>query len=562
MCFLLLTVLVGSASPAAQPPDVAGQIPANVAYVLFLSNPGEALANLDSVLGRFKSLSPDLDLAKQGQQIKKEIGENLLTRQGIEAMGIDPAGTSAIYGPDLAKGPVVAIALKDAALFKQKLTDLIQKKDPDFKIKPKNKAGVEIYEFGGGYMGFRGSWCLILPPESIRKNKKDQQLLAFFKKGRKLAAIPAFKRSVAEMPAEAHAWIYLDPKLLIGGWMKARQGAMAEAKKYMKSLPPNQRKQRMKELKTELAHERDAFRKWKKALGFVESYAASLSFLPSAVRWKDALMVKPTGARLLKKFFPAQADAPTFHQGLLEPSVMGGWLSMDLLALLDHFASVPVHYNTTLKQAMQQEGRGFKADTKLDLFKDVLASWKGPAACYLLTPGDAKPDPKMSVDNQMISLLRFACVAKTPKPKKTRSVIKRFNQFVSRQKEGLETKDIGGAAVTIFRPETGVTLSWGLKDDSAFIAFGEGTADALAKVLPAKAWAGGAPSGEVGSASMDFAVLTESISSAVAKGVGNTQFRMAVWPMVQQVLSKIGKLTFSARLLPAGLVTTGSLDLR
>jgi hypothetical protein len=235
---------------------------------------------------------------------------------------------------------------------------------------------------------------------------------------------------------------------------------------------------------------------------------------------------------------------------------------MDLLALLDHFASVPVYYKTTLKQAMQQEGRGFKADTKLDLFKDVLASWKGPAACYLLTPADVTPDPKMSVDNQMVSLLRFACVAKTPKPKKTRLVIDQFNKFVSRREKGLETKDIGGAAVTIFRPEPGVTLSWGLKNDSAFIAFGEGTADALAKVLPEKAWAGGAPKGEVGSASMDFAVLTESISSAVAKGVGNTQFRMAVWPMVQQVLSKMGKLTFSARLLPAGLVTTGNLDLR
>ena len=126
----------------------------------------------------------------------------------------------------------------------------------------------------------------------------------------------------------------------------------------------------------------------------------------------------------------------------------------------------------------------------------------------------------------------------------------------------LETRDISGASVSILKPEPGVTLSWGIKDDAAFLAFGEGTAESLAKVLPANAWAGSAPTGAVGSASLDFAVLTESISSVVAKGVGDAQFRMAIWPMVQQVLSKMGKLTFSARLLPAGLVTTGSLDLR
>jgi hypothetical protein len=301
--------------------------------------------------------------------------------------------------------------------------------------------------------------------------------------------------------------------------------------------------------------------KWKQALGFVESYAASLSFLPGAVRWKDALMVKPAGARLLKKFFPAQAGAPAFHSGLAEPAVMGGWFSVDLMALLDHFASIPVYYKTTLKQAMQQEGRGFKQDTKLDLFKDVLAIWKGPAACYLLTPLDIKPDPKMGMDNQIASLVRFACVAKTSNPKKTASVIKRFNQFVTSRMK-LDTRDISGASVSIFKPEPGVTLSWGIKNDAAFIAFGEGTAESLAKVLPADAWASTAATGEVGSASMDFAVLTESISSAVAKGVGEAQFRMAIWPMIQQVLSKMGKLTFSARLLPAGLVTTGSLDLR
>jgi hypothetical protein len=562
MCFLWLTVLVGSSSPAAQPPDVAGQIPADAVYVVFFSNPGEALANLDSLLGRFKALSPELDLAKQGQQIKQEIGENLLTKEGLEAMGVDPAGTSAIYGPDMVKGPVVAIALKDAARFKQKLTDLIQKKDPKFGIQPRKKAGVEIYDIEGGYIGFGGPWCLLLPPESVRQNSKDKQLLAFFKSGRKLATTAAFKRSVAEMPAEAHAWIYLDIGQLLGGWMQARQGAMGEVKKYMKSLPAEKRKKMMADLKTEMARERDAFLQWKKALGFTESYAASLSLMPSAVRWKDALMVKPAGARVLKKFFPAQTGAPAFHQDLVEPAVMGGWFSIDLLALLDHFASVPVTYQTTLKQAMQQEGRGFKQETKLDLFQDILASWKGPAACYLLTPADRKADPNISADNQIASLVRFACVARTPQPKKTRSVIERFNQFVSTREKGLETKDIGGTSVAIFRPEPGVTLSWGLKDDVAFIAFGEGTADALAKVLPEKSWAGGSPTGEVGSAQMDFAVLTESISSAVARGAGNTQFRMAVWPMVQQVLSKMGKMTFSARLLPAGLVTTGSLDFR
>jgi hypothetical protein len=562
MVFPLLAVLFAFSAPAAPPPDVAGQIPADAVYVVFISNPGEALANLDSILGRFKSLSPEMDLAKQGQQIQREIGENLLTSQGLEAMGIDPAGTSAIYGPDLVKGPMVAVALRDAALFKQKLTGLIQKKDPRFNPQPKTKAGVEIYDIEGGYIGFSGSWCVLLPPESVRQNSKDRQLLAFFKKGRKLATTKAFKRSVAEMPAEAHAWVYFDIVRVLGGWLKARQGNLAEVSKAIASMPAKRRKKIKKELKASLARERKDFLQWKRALGFVESYAASLSFLPSAVRFKDALMVKPAGARVLKKFFPAQAGAPAFHQDLVEPAVMGGWLSVDLLALLDHFASVPFGYQTNLKQALRQEGRWFKQETKLDLIKDLMAICKGPAACYLLTPADAKPDPKVSLDSQLASLVRFACVAKTPKPKKTRAVITQFNKFVSMLKKNLETKDIGGVSVSIFKPEPGVTLSWGLKGDAAFIAFGEGTADALARVLPADAWKPGAPTGEVGSASMDFAVLTESISSAVARGVGDAQFRMAAWPMAQQVLSKLGKLSFSARLLPSGLTTTGSLELR
>ncbi len=561
MIFLLTAALFAFSAPAAPPPDVARQIPADAVYVVFISSPGEALANLDSILGRFKSLSPELDLAKQGEQIQREIGENPLTRQGLEAMGIDPAGTSAIYGPDLVKGPMVAVGLKDAALFKQKLTELIKKKDPRFNPQPQTKAGVEIYEIEGGYIGFSGSWCVLLPPESVRKNSKDRQLLAFFKKGRKLAATKAFKRSVAEMPAEAHAWVYFDIVRVLGGWLKARQGNMAEVKKAIASMPAKRRKKIMKELKASLARERKDFRQWKRALGFIESYAASLSFLPSAVRFKDALMVKPAGARVLKKFFPAQAGAPAFHQDLVEPAVMGGWLSMDLPALLDHFAPVPFGYQTNLKQALQQEGRWFKQETKLDLVKDVLGIWKGPAACYLLAPPDSKPDPKLGMDKQIASQVRFACVAKTSNPKKTASVIKRFNQF-PRPRQQLETRDISGASVSIFNPEPGVTLSWGLKGDAAFIAFGEGTADALARVLPAEAWKGGAPTGEVGSASLDFAVLTESISSAVARGIGDTQFRMAAWPMAQQVLSKLGKLSISARLLPSGLVTTGSLDLR
>ena len=281
LCLFLMVICAGSAAHAAPAPEVAKKIPADAVYAVFFSNPGEALQNLDSVLSRFKSLSPEMDLSRAGQQIEREFGVNLLTRAGLEAVGIDPAGTSAIYGPDMVKGPVVAIALKDANLLKQKFIALVQQKDPNFKPQPRMKAGVEIYEIEGGYIGFSGSWCLLLPPESIRKNSKDKALLAFFKRGRKLAANPAFKRSVKEMPDEAHAWVYFDVKSLLGGWMKFRKQAMNEVKKYVKSLPPDRRKKIMADLKKELAHEKRAFSKWKKALGFMESYAASLSFCPA-----------------------------------------------------------------------------------------------------------------------------------------------------------------------------------------------------------------------------------------------------------------------------------------
>ena len=159
-------------------------------------------------------------------------------------------------------------------------------------------------------------------------------------------------------------------------------------------------------------------------------------------------------------------------------------------------------------------------------------------------------------------MMRIAMFAKTANPAKMSSVVKRFNQFVSREGKPLETKEISNASVTFFRPEPGVELSWGIKGNTAFITFGEKTSQALVKVLPEQPWADKVAMGQAGSGQLDFAVLTESLTSAVSKGAGDAKFKMVIWPMVQQVLSRLDKLSLFAKVIPSGLMANVKLSLR
>lgn len=561
-----LSLFLASHATAAQVPRVAQHIPDDAVYALMVSNPGEALGNLDSILQKFKSISPEMDLKRLGEELKEDLGENVLTVEGLKALGLDPAGTYAFYGSGLERGPVIVLALEAPEVFKTRLIAMIKKNNPNYEAKPKTKAGIEIYEVDRGYIGIKNSWCVVLPPESVFSGQKDKQLLEFFKAGKKLARHPAFSRTVKNMPDDLHALLYLDLKRIVSLVMKQGEKSLQQLIKiYQGRKDRKDRQDVIMNLKAELAQMRKLGKKVNKELAFIDRAALGWTIRARSIDSAGFLGATPAGLKTLNDIFPAQKDTPAFHSGLMESSVFGAWMSLDLLKLLDKFGWIPLYGDMTIEKSLQQDAKLFKQDTKIDFFKDLLGGLAGSGAFYLLQPGEAASAANLNSEQQVLQMIRTAFVVQLKDPKKAAALLERFNQVVTARERSLKTEDISGASITTISPEPGLAFSWGLKGDTAFITFGENTAQALVKILPGKAWAGKSKTGSVGSGLLDFAVLSEGIASAMARGVGGpdaAQFRMMVWPIVQQVLGKLSKIHFSARMVAGGLSTSGSLEFR
>ncbi|MBW1810174.1 MAG: hypothetical protein JRJ87_18395 [Deltaproteobacteria bacterium] len=556
LSLVLLTITWAWNATAAQAPKVANHIPKNAVYVLFLSNPAEALTNLETILKPFTALSPELDLAKQGEKLKAELGVNILSPKGLDDLGLDSSGTSAFYEVVGFSEQVIALELKDPNLFKTKMLALMKQKADKFNPKPKKKRGTEIFEVDGGYIGIKGSWCVI-QPEPAKRGPKDGPLLAFFKKGKKLSSSVVFKRAWSQMPEGNQAVYYMDMKLLAN---KLDAEMLRMTNDFAKMAPAKERKQIKKRFKQSRNDQRKIF----KLINFIESISFGWSIEPKSISQATLLTASPKGLKVLKKLVAAQSDVPAFHQGLIETAIAGGWTSANISKIVKHFGPTPIYPGFTFKHAWDREEKSFKEETQIDITRDLLANLKGPAAAYLLNPGKVKADPTNNLPVQIFKMMRIAIVAQVADPAKMSSVVKLFNQFVQKQENPIETKTVSSAEVTVFRPETGVELAWGIKGNTAFFTFGENTAQALVKILPDQPWAKQVASGQLASGQMDFAALTEAISSAVSQGIGGqqaSQFRMVVWPMVQQVLSKIEKISFSSEMKQKGLTLTGKITL-
>jgi len=556
LSLVLLTITWTWNATAAQTPKVANHIPKNAVYVLFLSNPAEALTNLEAILKPFAALSPELDLAKQGAKLKEELGVNILSPQGLDELGLDSSGTSAFYEVVGFSEQVVAMELKDPNLFKTKMLALMKQKADKFNAKPKKKRGTEIFEVEGGYIGIKGSWCVI-QPEPAKKGPKDAPLMAFFKKGKKLSSSGVFKRAWSQMPEGNQAVYYMDMKLLAN---QLDSEMLRMTNDFVKRSPAKQRRQ----IKKRFKQSRDDQRKIFKLIGFVESISFGWSIAPKSISQTTLLTATPKGLKVLKKFVSAQSDGPAFHQGLIETAIAGGWTSANISNIVKHFGPTPLYPGFTFKHAWDQEEKSFKEETKIDLTKDLLGNLKGPAAAYLLNPSKVREDPTNNLPEQIFKMMRIAIVAQVNDPAKMSAVVKLFNQFVQKQENPIETKAVSNAEVTIFRPEAGIELAWGIKGNTAFFTFGENTAQALVKIISDQPWAKKVASGQLASGRMDFALLTEAISSAVSQGIGGqqaSQFRMVAWPMVQQVLSKIENISLSSQMEKKGLSLTGKITL-
>jgi len=555
--FLPAGLLLAAPAGAADVPTVASRVPQNVAYVFFVSNAGQALSSLNHLLKPFSSISPEIDPARLGAKIGTEIGFNPLTGEGLSSFGIDTSGSAAFFEIGGLNGQVVALPLADPGLFKTKMLDLLSRKASHFDRKPKRKAGIEIYTADGGFIGLKGSWC-VLQPKAARKGQRDGPLLAFFGKGRKLAADKVFTRAWTQLPALLHAAYYVNPKALAAG---LDQDLAARSTAIGKEVPLKQRRRLKKYFQQERKQLKNSFR----LLNFAESFIAGWRIEDKAINQTLFLGTRPCGRKTFSAMLPALSAAPTFHAPLMESSVAGGWTSLEIRAVLRHFGSLELYHGFSLANAIEREGESSRKEIGVDPFKDGLTALKGPMAAYLLPPPDGKLDPGGDPFLQIVGLIRFAVMAEIGGQAKARSFLDRFSAFVSRSGKHIETETVSGTRLSVVSPKAGIDMAWGIKGDSVFFAFGKNTARSLVKILPDHPWAAETSTGSVAAAVLDFAALGEGLSSAVARGAGGqagTGFRLTVWPLAQQVLAKIDKLTLDGRMIAGGLISTGRISIR
>jgi hypothetical protein len=549
--------LIITQAGAAEIPKVATLIPQDAAYVLFVSNAGQALSALDHLLKPFSSISPEIDLTRLGAKIGAEIGFNPLTDEGLSSYGIDTSGSSAFFEFGGQGKQIVALPLADPGLFKTKMLDLLSRKANHYKKKPRRKAGIEIYKVDGGFIGLKGSWC-VLQPEAATGKRPDGPLIAFFGKGRKLSANRIFTRAWSRMPALLHVAYYVNPKVLAA---ELDRNLAAQTAALGKGIPPKQRLRLKKYFKQERKQLKNSFR----LLNFVESFSAGWVIEDKAIGQTVFLGTRPSGRKTLSEMLPALSASPSFHAPLMESAVAGGWTSLKIGAVLRHFGPLELYNGFNLSDAIKREGKSSRNEIGVDPFTDGLTALKGSMAAYLLPPPDGKLDPGGDPSLQIAGLIRFAVIAEIGNQAKAHSFVDRFSAFVSRKGKHVETETVSGTKMTVVSPKPGIDMAWGIKGDSVFFVFGKSTARSLIKILPEHPWAGKTPNGSVAAAMLDFAALGEGISSAVARGAGGQAgigFRMTVWPLVQQVLAKIDKLTVDGQLTPYGLISTSRISIR
>jgi hypothetical protein len=552
---LAVSCTFGAFARAGNVSATAKNISRDAFWVLAISNPLDAVTKLDSVLKRFSSLSPELDLIKQGEKIKAQLGANPFTKEGFDSLGVDPAGTSVIYGIGMDDDDVVAVLkLANPDQFKTKLFEIIKKEGGKFDEKPKKKAGIEIYLVDTGYIGFKDSWC-VLQPKPAKKGPKYKHIMAFFRKGKKLVSNPAFKKAIAALPDNQHSWFYLDMKKLA----KIADAHLAkELKEALKSADKNSRKGLIKASKQERAQQKKIF----KAFNFIQAVLLNIKLEDNSANFEVLFTTTKPGNKIVKKLFPAKASPPTFHDELAKTAIMGGWMSFNLKSVLDLWGKTKFDQGPTLSSVVQNLSKELKKETKIDLLKDIIGELVGPSGFYLLPPDNIEIDPNLAIDKQVMMMLKLGGFAEIKKPAQAFSMIKLFNEFIKKQEIQVEDKTIADASAYIVKPIPGIEIAWGIKGKTVFITMGKNTLDTIVNALPVKAWSKKAPLGHTGQGLLNIGTLSESISSAVNKGIGGNeamQFRTMIWPMVQGVLAKINNAKFDMNLAKNGIKAVYSL---
>lgn len=556
LCLILGTMATAG---AGQLPEVSKLIPADAVLAAFVERPGQQIAKAGALLDRFKSLHPDLDMARLGAKIKAEVGENLLTPEGLRAFGVDPEGSLALFLMGFSGDPILVLTLADEKVFVDKLTALYSKGGEKAAPKASRRAGAKVFAFGPDEFAIKGKWCLIVPPPAQRASKGDP-VKAFFGQGRKLSSQKSFTMTLSGLPAGQPARFYLS-LAAVAREFSATQERRSEAwQKRLNKADPQSRPW----LKTELAGMKKVNQRF---LGFLANYeglAAGMQVGEDGVN--DALFVsaRPKGLAALAKVFPGTSAQPGFHAGLLESSVMGGWASFSLPGFLEFIGDLPASSSRLMSEEMASGAEGFKELFKMDLLQDVLGNLKNPIAAYFLVPdlsGLAADDP---ADMQFLQLVRFLAVSRVADPSKAEQFLQRLDERAKQDEQKIEIVQVDGVQVRIMRPQPKLEVAWGLRGDALLLGIGKNVVPSSIRLVAPGSWSSGPSVNDQGSARLDFAAVGEVMSSAVSKSIGGRQgmqFRMT-WPLIQQVLAKFTTLSSSGILTRGGVLVQGRLGIR
>ncbi len=538
--------------------QVCKRIPADVAAVLLLDRPADAIRQGGAVLERFKTLHPDLDLARLGAKVQAELGDNLLTAEGMTAFGLDPQGTVALYFVDFEADPVLVFGLRDADRFVSKLQAIHRRDLPAGTALPAPvvRAGAKIHDLNGDRVAIRDGWAMILPPAG---RSAADPVQAFFGPGRKLADHKPFSLALSGLPKAQHVIGYLSVEALAGAFDRdmAEQIASASAELRQKSSGS---KDWIRQRQAGLQLVRKRTGAWIRQF---QSLVGGLEVTPGAVEATVLATTQPEGARALRQILPVGTGEPVFHARLAAQSMMAGWAGVRLGALIAWMGDLPTSPWQLFGAEMDQARDEFRQQIGMDLRADVFGNQREPLAAYFLTPdlSDLKTDDPSEA--QFLQLVRFLVVSRVADPAKLEQLLARLDEMLRLKQLTFESQPLTGGSLRVMRPRPGVEVAWGHKGEAAFFGFGPNATGPLTGLDGPAGWAADGGSPDRGLGRLDFAALGEVLSSAVSKGIGGragVQFRMT-WPLVQQAFARFDQFVVRAQVTTVGLVLRASLGL-
>ncbi|NMB76412.1 MAG: hypothetical protein GYA21_14945 [Myxococcales bacterium] len=544
------------ARAAVEEPAVSRQIPAEAVFVVFAAQPDQLVQGADALLSRFKFLNPELDLAAQGEKIREQVGENLLTRAGLEAFGVDADGVLAVYatGVQNDQQAITVIPLKDPKLFREKLSGLMEKFSGGAPLpKPRRVGTSEVIDAGENLIAFGGPFCLVVEKGDRKGAAADAPIKAFFGRGRKLAGEAHFKDARSALPDGSRLWTVWNMKRLATE-LDASLKQMSANIARMKGITPAQRK----EMQSEIDNMRREQAQILAAVKFIGGMAFALAVDANRVDLSGYLSAAPAGLPVMKAIFPS-VPAPTFGETLQKSAVLGGWFSFDLSSFVRQMGNVPAEGGRTLQQQLDEANRNLKSTLKLDLFKDILGTFQGPWAFYLLPPAAVTPEKGEEAGQVAARMLRLVAAVRVSNGARFALLLPLLAQGAGGA-AAPTPGTIGKASVLTF-PAGGTTLTLGVMDDLLFVAVGQGVAETFVNGLGEPHF--GTAGADIAGARLDIASLGEAATSLLNGPLGEQagEFK-AAWPLVQAVLGQMTAVSSSAKMLPNGVQFSAALDLR